>query len=150
MENRSETKMETETLFRNHCGTKSETGTLKSVSFPTLGLTDHEIVGNVFILFAAGFETTATTIMWAMYELARDPELQTMMQEEAREVDATNYGDLTPDKMPLICSMINEVLRVHAPVGVNARRCVQSTTINGHHIKKGISVISYNNTRCAL
>jgi len=106
----------------------------------TKGLTEHEIVGNVFILFAAGFETTATTIMWAMYELARDPELQTMMQEEAREVDATNYGDLTPDKMPLICSMINEVLRVHAPVGVNARRCVQSTTINGHHIKKGTNV----------
>ena len=36
--------METETLFRNHCGTKSETGTLKSVSFPIANSEDVDFV----------------------------------------------------------------------------------------------------------
>lgn len=39
-------------------------------------LCNEAIAAQVQILFAAGFETTAHTITWALFELAANPELQ--------------------------------------------------------------------------
>ena len=38
----------------------------------TKGLTRNEMTGQTFIFFLAGYETTATTLTWALYELCRD------------------------------------------------------------------------------
>jgi len=46
------------------------------------GLSDQEIIGNVFIFTLAGHETTATTIQTALVLLAVHPELQQEIHEE--------------------------------------------------------------------
>lgn len=40
------------------------------------GLTRDEIVANAVLFFLAGFETTANTLNFAMYELALNPDIQ--------------------------------------------------------------------------
>ena len=40
------------------------------------GYDDHDVFGNVFTMLLAGEDTTANTLSWAMYLLARDPAAQ--------------------------------------------------------------------------
>jgi cytochrome P450 len=46
-------------------------------------------------LFLAGHETTASTVAWAIYELARNPEYQTLVRAEikATREQAATRGD---------------------------------------------------------
>ena len=39
-------------------------------------LEESEVIGNMFILFFAGHETTAGTLHWALLNLARYPDIQ--------------------------------------------------------------------------
>jgi cytochrome P450 len=48
--------------------------------------TDEEIVGNVFTLLFAGEDTTAHTMAWALWFLAREQEVQERWAAEAHEV----------------------------------------------------------------
>lgn len=40
------------------------------------GLTKNEIIANAVLFFLAGFETTATTLNFIMYELTMNPDIQ--------------------------------------------------------------------------
>ena len=67
-----------------------------------LGLTGDEIIGQSFIFFVAGYETTATTLTWALYELARDQELQEKCRREATNIDFSKQSELRNDVIPVI------------------------------------------------
>jgi hypothetical protein len=41
-----------------------------------LGLTENEILVNSIVFFAAGYDTTANAITFAVYELARNSSMQ--------------------------------------------------------------------------
>lgn len=52
----------------------------------------------MFVFFAAGFETTANTLSFCLYELALNPDVQTKLREEIRKaVDSyeLNYDVVT-------------------------------------------------------
>ena len=42
----------------------------------TKGLTEDEIISQVFVLFAAGYETSASLLQWAVYNICKDDDLQ--------------------------------------------------------------------------
>ncbi|KAM7419596.1 hypothetical protein PAMA_016616 [Pampus argenteus] len=77
------------------------------------GLTDHEIISQLTIFISAGHDTSATTLAFLAYDLARNPEVMRRLQEE---IDAT-----FPDKGPVqyealmqmeyLDSVVNECLR---------------------------------------
>lgn len=76
---------------------------------------------NTFIL--AGYETTANTLSFAIYNIARDPEVQRRLLQE---VDAfgrdkrVTYADL--DKFPYIEAVVRESLRLYPPATLLNRR----------------------------
>ena len=98
------------------------------------------MIGSVFVLLGAGYETTATTLNWAFYQIAKDQQLQDQLREEALQIDVTNTANITPEKMPWICATISETLRLRSPVGLNFRRCVNDVNINGRWFNKGYNV----------
>lgn len=51
-----------------------------------------------FAFFAAGFETTSTTISYCLYELALNPEVQEKVQSEIDEVSKLP-GGITYDRI---------------------------------------------------
>ena len=76
-----------------------------------------DIVATALVLLVAGYDTTGTTLAYALYELAKNPEIQDRLQSEIDEVtngDAEKtitYEDL--QNMTYLDQVISETLRFH-------------------------------------
>ena len=84
-------------------------------------MTDRQLRDEVMTLFMAGHETTANTLAWAWFLLARHPEAEARLHEELEHVlggRPPTVADLP--RLPYTESVINETLRVY-PHGLDAR-----------------------------
>lgn len=61
--------------------------------------TDNILAANAFVFFIAGFETTASTISYVLYELAMNPEIQVKLREIIKHKFDENEGTLTYDTL---------------------------------------------------
>ncbi|KAG2098923.1 cytochrome P450 [Suillus discolor] len=81
------------------------------------------------VLLLAGFETTAVSMTWALVELAQNPDIQRKLRDECLEFGPTpSYDDLT-NKLPYLDAVVNEVLRLHAPLKEIPRLAMQDDVI---------------------
>lgn len=62
-------------------------------------LSVEQCAAQSLVFFLAGFETSSTTMSFALYELAKSPECQRRVQTEIDEVMARNGGELTYDSL---------------------------------------------------
>ena len=109
-------------------------------------LTMRELAAQSFVFFVAGFETSSTTMTFAMYELARQPEIQERLREEINIVLAKHGGKVTYDaiqEMKYMDTVINETLRMYPPVPVLFRKCVKDYKVPDQDvvIKKGVKIL---------
>ncbi|KAL7281118.1 hypothetical protein ACG7TL_004426 [Trametes sanguinea] len=86
-------------------------------------LTEDEILAQMYTLTLAGHETTASTVSFLLYELAKHPEYQDRMRREIMEargrVAARGDAGFTAedlDGMTLCLNAIKETLRLHPVV----------------------------------
>ncbi|EGN99109.1 hypothetical protein SERLA73DRAFT_181928 [Serpula lacrymans var. lacrymans S7.3] len=83
-------------------------------------INEDEMLSQIATLLLAGHETTANTLVWTLYELARHPEDQQKVREEIaavrKEVEARGDEDFVPsdfDSMPFMNAVLKESLRLH-------------------------------------
>ncbi|XVE50812.1 hypothetical protein DITRI_Ditri01bG0193400 [Diplodiscus trichospermus] len=94
-------------------------------------------------MFAAGSETTSTTMEWAISELLKNPELMKKAQNEVRQVFSEN-GKVTEERiheLKFLRSIVKETLRLHPPVVLIMRECHENCIINGFDIPAKTKVI---------
>ncbi len=89
-------------------------------------LTDEELRDELMTLLIAGHETTATLLSWAIHDLARDPDAQRRLADEA---DA--FCD----------AVVAEELRLHPPTGGLARRLREPLSIGGYELPTGTDLV---------
>ncbi|BES87260.1 cytochrome P450 [Nesidiocoris tenuis] len=81
---------------------------------------DHTaLVSNAFVFFVAGFETTASTISYAMYELCLNPIVQDRVFQEVVGVTNRHDGKVTYEalqEMTYMDQVISETLRRYPPI----------------------------------
>uniref|UniRef100_A0A6G1S5N6 Cytochrome P450 3A25 n=1 Tax=Aceria tosichella TaxID=561515 RepID=A0A6G1S5N6_9ACAR len=102
---------------------------------PLTHLSDTEIRAQMNFLFIAGFETTAQTLNFCLYELAHQPDTQEQLYSELRRVFEANlhivastnehfpsehYSDLM--ELTLLDAFISESLRLYSPIIESNRR----------------------------
>lgn len=102
-------------------------------------LPDDEIRDQLMTVFLAGHETTATTLAWAAWALAADPDMAARVAAEADGVlgaRAPTMADLP--RLPLLAAVVKETLRRYPPVpGVLMRRAVEDVRIGDWLVSKG-------------
>lgn len=97
-------------------------------------MTDALLTSQAFVFFAAGFETSSTTISNAMYELALNPSVQDKLRQEIKETLASTGGEITYDslkEMKYLDAVIRETLRKYPPVMYLIRGSLTDYTFKG-------------------
>lgn len=97
-----------------------------------------EMVDQVAIFFLAGHETSASALAWALYLLARYPEWQDKLAEEARTFGGT-FADLS--QLGQTRDVFREALRLYPPVPMMVREAHQPETFRGRSVKPGAQVV---------
>ena len=72
----------------------------------------------IVVFLLVGYETTATTLTFASYELATNPSVQQKLYEEVNKYFESNNNDINYEelaKMPFLDAVICETLRRHSP-----------------------------------
>ncbi|XP_019700692.1 cytochrome P450 6B5-like [Harpegnathos saltator] len=92
---------------------------------------DIYIAAQLFVFFAAGFETSSTTMSNVLFELAQHLTIQKKVQAEIRQVLDNNNGAISYDsikKMTYLEQVLKETLRKYPPVMFLARNAQQKYT----------------------
>ena len=87
------------------------------------GLTDSEVIGNLFVFIIAGHETSASSIHFSLIMLALNPSVQRRVQQELDTIFGTRSpstwsydSDLPRLQTSLLQAVLNEQLRIIAPI----------------------------------
>ncbi len=101
-------------------------------------LSDREICNELKTLFGAGHETTALMLMWTLYLLAQNPEVEEKLHAEVRMV----LGDRLPalddlKAMPYTEKVLNESMRLYPPAwSLMVRQAKEDVTLGETTIPK--------------
>ncbi|XP_014191492.2 cytochrome P450 2K1 [Haplochromis burtoni] len=103
---------------------------------------DDNLMMTVMNLFAAGTETTSTTLRWGLLLMAKYPEIQDEVQEELRRVIGDRQVQVADRKnLPFTDAVIHETQRLSSIVPTALpHKTTQDITFQGHFIEKGTTV----------
>ncbi len=103
-------------------------------------MTDREIRDACLAVFFAGHETTACLLSWTWFELARRPDVQERVLAEIEAAQEAPPATL-PARTPYLQAVLNEVLRMYPPAYAFGRRAVRDTSVGGHAVPAGTTVL---------
>lgn len=118
-----------------------------SVAIESGGFTDDDLVNQLMTFLAAGHETTASSLTWAVYLLATHPAVQTRLRAEihahlpalrdrSKPISSTDI-----DHLPYLNAVLNETSRIFPPVALTLREASHDTTVAGSFIPAGTTII---------
>ncbi|GEO86548.1 MULTISPECIES: cytochrome P450 [Alphaproteobacteria] len=111
------------------------------------GLTSAEIEDNILTFVGAGHETTARALSWALYCLAKCPDIRERVETE---IDAVVESGADPvdwlERMPLVRAAFEETLRLYPPApSINrqavADDCFEAADGTVLDIRKGTTIL---------
>nr|XP_023023339.1 cytochrome P450 6a8-like [Leptinotarsa decemlineata] len=94
-------------------------------------LTIDEIIGQIFLFFAAGFETSSTTATLTLFELSQNHEIQNKLRREIEESMKKNDNRITYDAlmgMEYMNGVVEETLRKWPSLTTLTRVCTKDYT----------------------
>ncbi|XP_053164650.1 cytochrome P450 2J2-like isoform X2 [Hemicordylus capensis] len=116
----------------------------KAKDDPNSTYNEDNLAQCVLELFAAGTDTTATSLQWALLLITTYPDVQDKVQKEIEGVFGSSCLIFYQDrkKLPYTNAVIHEVLRSkYALLYGVARTTVKDVDILGFHIPKGTDVV---------
>ncbi|KXN74928.1 cytochrome P450 [Conidiobolus coronatus NRRL 28638] len=114
-------------------------------------LTDEELVHNLNVFFIAGHDTTASSLSYGMYHLAKNQEVQKKLRKEIYEVLEISPETKKLKSMEYLGLVIKETMRISPPVGLLNRALADDYTIPGDSVVipkgtvVGISIYAVHN-----
>jgi cytochrome P450 len=108
-------------------------------------LSDAEIRDQVKSLIGAGYDTTASSLAWILWEAATHPEVWRRLGDEADRVlgppGAIPANEESLARLALANRTMRESLRLHPASGVGARQTATDVIVGSHSIRKGTLVL---------
>ncbi|XP_071382422.1 thromboxane-A synthase-like [Centroberyx affinis] len=102
-------------------------------------LTEDEIVGQAFVFFLAGYDTSSNTLGFTCYLMAIHPECQRKVQEEVDQFIARHESPdyTTVQELKYLDMVISEVLRLYPTAFRFGRHIDHDCVVNGLFLPKG-------------
>jgi cytochrome P450 len=105
------------------------------------GMTDKQLRDEAMTLFLAGHETTALSLSWTWYLLARNPETEAKLHAELAAVlggRAPTAADLP--RLPYTERVVQESLRLYPPAYAMGREAIRDCEVGGYRVPKGMTI----------
>lgn len=104
-------------------------------------LSDRQLRDEVAALYFAGFSSSSNALLWAIYLLARNPDVRERLVDDVDRV----LGGRTPaaedlPNLPYVQMILFETLRLYPPIWVSARKVIADDEILGYRIPAGSHV----------
>ena len=118
-----------------------------SVAIQSRQFTTDNLVDQLMTFLAAGHETTATSMTWALYSLCQYPQIQARLREDVRthlpSIDdpSKTVTSALLSQCHYLHAVCQEVLRFWAVVPITLREAAKDTTLQGHFVPKGTKII---------
>ena len=126
----------------------SDSGDIKDIADHLLAeesrgeINRQQILDEIRTLLVAGFETTATSLAWTLYLVAREPRVQELWRAELSSVlrgRPPAWGDMS--KLPLTEAIVMEALRLFPPAYGVTRSAKEDSIFNGVTIPAGSDMV---------
>lgn len=95
-----------------------------------LGITDENFLpGHCFTTSSEGTETSSIAVCYALYELAKNPDVQKKLYNEIKEHLNKNNGHLVADDLQefqYLEGVLFETIRIHPPLMVMQKMCTKT------------------------
>jgi cytochrome P450 len=103
---------------------------------------DNELLDELITLVVAGFETSANTLNWAWYLLAKHPDVEQRLIEEAQEFlpNAAAVSHESAASMVYTQQVLEETLRLYPPVWLFTRRSNDEDEIGDYDVPTGTDI----------
>jgi cytochrome P450 len=103
-------------------------------------LSEVEVRSNILTFIAAGHETTANSLSWALFLLSHSQEWRERMEAEAdREVMGPIQG--IAERLPVTRAIIEEAIRLYPPIAAISRVALGCDDLNGELVKPGSLIV---------
>lgn len=105
-------------------------------------MSELQVRDEVMTMFLAGHETTASSLSWTFYLLARHPQIEADLREELRTVldnRLPSFSDLS--QLQLLDRVIKESMRLYPPLPLIARKVEVDDVIGDYHFPAEMQVI---------
>jgi cytochrome P450 len=108
----------------------------------TARMPDRAVEANILLFFAAGHETVACALTWALYLLFAAPDICEIVRAEA---DAAAIASLPVsrwlEEMPMTRAVVEETLRLYPSVPLLSRTAIVPETVDGHRLPRGARIV---------
>lgn len=106
------------------------------------GFSDLQVRDEALTMLAAGTQTTATTIAWALHILSTNDDIQQRARAQIREVLGERnmtFDDI--ERLDYIRRLLTETLRLYPPAWLLSRRAACEVTLGDHVLPPGASIL---------
>jgi len=106
------------------------------------GFSDQELLDELVTLIVAGYETSAGTLNWAWYLIARHPEAESLLLAEARQLmrEPSAIDEQTLTNATYGQQLLEETLRLYPPVWLFSRRAIKDDTLETCDVPEGTDI----------
>ncbi|CAG9108386.1 unnamed protein product [Plutella xylostella] len=106
--------------------------------------TDDVLAAQAFFFLIAGVDPVTMGMFGALFELAKRPDIQKRLQEEIDNAfeNNTEIGYDVISKMECLTKVVNESLRMHPPISMLTRQCMDESVlpVGNIRVSKGTKV----------
>jgi cytochrome P450 len=104
-------------------------------------MSDGQLATEIMTLIVAGHETTALTLNWTWYLLAKNPNVEAKLSDELSGLPADelpDFGDLS--KSNYVSQVVEEALRLYPPVWLITRKAVDDDYLGDYFVPAGTEI----------
>jgi cytochrome P450 len=113
---------------------------LQAFDSETEGITEGELRSNILTFVAAGHETTANTLSWAMFLLSQSREWRQRVEQEV-DRELTEGATALSDRLVETRAVIEESIRLYPPIAAISRVALDDDDLGGERVRRGSLIV---------